>query len=106
MKKLLLLGIAAAALSTTLSACAETASGKVVKATGDTVTIRDTNGVNHTMKTNSNTTYRKKTSMNHKATGSKKAPQPILAEDDFVEIIYSPSTDEELIIEDVVIYTE
>ena len=109
MKKLLILSIAVAALSVGLSACAETASGKVVKATGDTVTIRDANGVDHTMKTTSNTTYRKRISANHHkgslhTTGTKNKSQPILTEDDYIEVIYSPSTDSEWIIEDVVIY--
>ena len=103
MNKLLLLGIAATALSVTLSACAETASGKVVKTNGDTVTIRDANGVDHTMKTTPNTTYRKRMKQSTMAT---KQSQPILVEDDYVEVIYSPSTDSGWIIEDAVIYTE
>ena len=107
MKKLLIMGITAAALSIGLSACAETASGKVVKTDGDTVTIRDANGTEHTMKTTANTTYRKRMSAhkwdNH-STGTKNTSQPILTEDDYIEVIYSPSTDSEWIIEDVVIY--
>ena len=102
MKKLLILSMAVAALSVGLSACAETASGKVVKATGDTVTIRDANGVDHTMKTTPNTTYRKRTQQNMMT--QKTTPQPVFVEDDYVEVIYSPSTDSELIIEDAVIY--
>ena len=100
MKKLLILGVAAASLAIGLSACAETASGKVVKSQGNTVVIRDANGVDHTMKTTSDTTYRKKRATPNTQT----TPQPIFVEDDYVEVIYSPSTDSELIIEDAVIY--
>lgn len=60
MKKLLILGITAAALSIGLSACAETASGKVVKTDGNMVTIRDANGTEHTMKTNENRTRKRR----------------------------------------------
>jgi len=109
MKKLLIAGITALSLSLGLSACAETASGKVVKVHGDTVTIRQADGTEHTMKTSDNTTYRKKVSaqknqgsqMKHSAT-----QKPILVEDDYVEVIYYPADNSEWIIEDAVIYTE
>ena len=109
MKKLLIAGITALSLSIGLSACAETASGKVVKVQGDTVTIRGADGAEHTMKTNESTTYRKKMAtpkahskhMNHPMT-----QKPILVEDDYIEVIYYPATDTEWVIEDAVIYTE
>jgi len=109
MKKLLIAGMTALSLSMALSACAETASGKVVKTHGDTVVIRDANGTEHTMKTNENTTYRKKMS-SHKAHATQmkqhSSQKPILVEDDYVEVIYYPATDTEWIIEDAVIYEE
>ena len=107
MKKLLILGVSAMVLAGALSACAETASGKVVKTNGNMVTIRDANGVDHVMKTTSDTTYRKKMSQkHHKGTHGTKGNTPILVEDDYVEVIYSPVSDSEWIIEDAVIYTE
>ena len=104
MKKLLILGVAAASLAIGLSACAETASGKVVKSQGNTVVIRDANGTDHTMKTNENTTYRKRMKAHKSMHNTTSKQQPILVEDDYVEVIYSPSTNNEWIIEDVVIY--
>ena len=109
MKKLLIAGITALSLSMGLSACAETASGKVVKTDGNTITIRDNNGMEHTMKTNENTTYRKKMSGHHTTSGHvkhKTAQKPILVEDDYVEVIYFPDSNSEWIIEDAVIYEE
>ncbi|MDY6408036.1 MAG: hypothetical protein SPL08_05000 [Pseudomonadota bacterium] len=107
MKKLVIASIASAALLMGLSACAETASGKVVKTNGNLVTIQDSSGSQHTMQTTPDTTYRKrvKSSSEHKNhLGHNKARQPILVEDDYVDIIYYPASDTEWIIEDIVIY--
>ena len=110
MKKYLLTGLMGVALAMGVSACAETTAGKVIKTDGHTVTIRQSDGTEATMNTTEATTYRKK-KVTDKHWNEKSQPQnayfkPIIEEDDFVEVIYSPSTGDEWIIEDVVIYDD
>ena len=110
MKKYLLMGAMSLMLAVGVSACAETTAGKVIKTDGHNVTIRQADGTEATMKTTESTTYRKKKVMDKNWKEDRK-PQtshvkPILEEDDFVEVIYFPSTGDEWVIEDVVIYDD
>ena len=111
MKKILLYSVMALGLSLSLDVCAETATGHVVETNGDSVVVQQENGQQVTMQTTPETTYRKKkVAKRNKIQNGKKMKegetyfQPMLEEDDFIEVIYSPSTGNVLIIEDVVIY--
>ena len=110
MKKYLMMGIMGLGLTVSVSACAETTSGKVVKADGHAVTIRQADGSEATMKTTEATTYRKKKvadkNWNENTKPQKSQIKPILEEDDYIEVIYFPATGDEWIIEDVVIYDD
>ena len=110
MKKYLMTGMMGLVLAIAVSACAETTAGKVVKTDGHSVTIRQADGTEATMKTTDTTTYRKKKVVDKHWNENKKPNQshykPIIEEDDFIEVIYNPSTGDEWVIEDVVIYDD
>lgn len=112
MKKLLLLGVAIAGCVCGTNVFAESVSGKVVSTDGNTVVVQQQNGQKSTMQVTPETTYRKKKAGKDKMKNSSADMKnqayytPILEEDDWVDIIYSPTADSMLIIEDVVIYDD
>lgn len=106
MKKTVLFGTAALALILTATAHAETVTGKVIETDGNQVTIEKKDGTKHTLKTTSDTTYRKKKMTRHdKKHHEKGRYEPMLEESDWVEVIYTPSNNE-LIIEEVTIWDD
>ena len=113
MKKLLLAGVIALAMGMGTDVLAESVSGKVVSVNGNNVTVRQQDGTQATMQVTSDTTYRKKKMEKHddmkKKHHNKKGKtyyQPMMEEDDWVDIIYSPSTGNIMIIEDVIVYDD
>jgi glycine cleavage system H lipoate-binding protein len=111
MKKILLCSVMALSLGVSVGALAETATGHVVETNGSSVTVQQENGQQVTMQTTPETTYRtKKIVKRNKIQDGKKMKkgdtyfQPMVEEDDFIEVIYSPSSGNVLIIEDVVIH--
>ena len=113
MKKLLLTAVAIAALTIGADVMAESISGKVVATDGNQVTVRQKDGTKTTLQATPQTTYRTiKVSKHHKKKGAHQAMkeggtyQPMVEEDDWVDIIYSPSTDSVYVIEDVIIYDD
>ena len=106
MKKLLMTGILSLGLMFSLSACAETTVGKVVKTDGNHVTIEKKDGSQATMKTTDETVYRKKEKMKTASGNETHQYVPILEEADIVEVIYDPKTDTEWIIEEVIIWED
>ena len=104
MKKLLFCGLALTGLALGLSACAETKTGKVVKADAHHMVIQASDGTQTTLKTTPNTTYQKKKGMKHGKHHQKQAPaQPLVAVDDMVEVVYMPGNNE-MIVEEVTIW--
>ena len=104
MKKLLFCGLALTGLAMGLSACAETRSGKVIKADSHHMVIQAHDGTQMTLKTTPDTTYQKKKAMKHGKHHQKQATaQPLVAVDDMVEVIYMPSNNE-MIVEEVTIW--
>ena len=97
MKKLIYLASAAFAL-TVLSARAETVVGEVVSVTDDIITVQNKEGQQMSFKTNDNTTYRKKAlHKHHKKKRGMRGPadwsyEPIVEEDDWIEVVYDPKT--------------
>ena len=113
MKKLLFVSALALVIGLGTSACAESVSGKVVSTDGNSVTVRQQDGTKTTMQVTPDTTYRKKKiakqdkmKKGHHVKRGEAYYQPMLEEDDWVDIIYSPSTGDVMIIEDVVIYDD
>lgn len=111
MKKILLCSIMALGMGLSVGCLAETATGHVVETNGASVTVQQENGQQVTMQTTPETTYRKKKiAKRNKIQDGKKMKegeayfQPMVEEDDFIEVIYSPKTGDILIIEDVVIH--
>ncbi|MBR6231934.1 MAG: hypothetical protein IKQ99_02415 [Alphaproteobacteria bacterium] len=110
MKKLLLLSTACL-----LCACmsnAETISGNVVKTKNNMVTLQTEDGEKINLQTTDGTTYRKK-KVYRKGSKGKIAPasnsfQPMVEEDDWVEITYTPATNEmqNAEIQEVIIYDD
>ena len=97
MKKTLFLTAAALAFSI-LSARAETVMGEVVSVTNDIITVQNQEGKQMSFKTNDNTTYRKKAlHKHHKKKRGMRGPadwsyEPIVEEDDWIEVVYDPKT--------------
>ena len=113
MKNILLAGVGALVTLVGINAAAESISGKVVSKDGDTVVVRQNDGTKMTLQATPDTTYREKKVAKHdKMRHGKKIAkgqtyyQPMLEEDDWVDIIYSPDTNSMYIIEDVVIYDD
>jgi len=113
MKKLLLAGAIALALGMGTDVLADSVSGKVVSVDGNQVTVQKKDGSQATMQVSSDTTYRKKKVAKEdkmkKGQHIKKGEtyyKPMMEEDDWVDIIYSPSTGDMLIIEDVIVYDD
>ena len=111
MKQILLCSVMGLCLGASMAVYAETTSGHVVDTEGTTVVVQQKDGTQVKMQTTPETTYRKKkiAKRNKIQNGQKMKEgeayfQPMIEEDDFIEVIYSPSTGEMLIIEDVVIY--
>ena len=98
MKKVLLLGTLC--LLFPILANAETVSGEVIKAKKNSITIRTENGEKMTLHTTDGTDYRQK-KVYHKGRKNKGkiTPadtyfEPMVEEDDWVEITYTPATNE------------
>ncbi len=113
MKKLLIAGAAALVLIGTASVQAETVQGKVLSTKGNTVTIQQKDGTIKSLTTTDNTTYRKKKMMkkNKMKHGQmlekgKTYYEPLMEEDDWIEIVYTPTSDNEMVIEDVTVYDD
>ena len=111
MKQILLCSVMALGLMVSGTVCAETTSGHVVDTEGTIVVVQQEDGTQVKMQTTPETTYRKKKIAKHNKIqdGQKMKKgeayfQPMIEEDDFIEVIYSPSTGDVLIIEDVIIY--
>lgn len=101
MKKLLLAAVAVSAFMAATAVCAETVSGQVSKVDGNAVTIKTADGQKKTFTTNEKTSYRKKstkkakTPMNRKMMKKNMATasyQPMVDEDEWVEVVYDPTT--------------
>lgn len=95
-KSILMTGLALLVLAPCVQA--ETISGKVSQVSPSSVTVTLDNGEQVTMQLNDNTTYRsKKYHHKHKVKrGAQETDaswyfQPMFEEDDYVEVIYSPS---------------
>ncbi len=109
---IILCGVAALALGTGTLVRAETLTGKVVAAKGNDITVQQADGTQKTLKVNDDTTYRKKKMMKKdKAKQHKKMKRgemasytPLVEEDDWVEVVYSPTTGDGWIVEDVTVY--
>ena len=91
---------------------AETISGEVTGVRKNTITIRAEDGEKMTLHTTDNTSYREKKvarkGKKHKGKmhSAETYYRPMVEEDDWVDIIYSPSTGDMLIIEDVIVYDD
>ena len=113
MRKFLIFSAFFAAICASIGAqAAETTQGKVKSQKGDYVVIITDNGNEINMVATDNTTYRKKKIQRYKKGKSMRQEngyfKPLMEEDDWVEITYSPSTGTptEYIIEDVIIYDD
>ena len=90
--------MATAIILAILPAKAETVMGEVISVTDDIITVQNKDGQQMSFKTNDNTTYRKKAlRKHHKKKRGMRGPndwtyEPIVEEDDWVEIIYNPKT--------------
>ena len=97
-----------------LPANAETVMGEVISVTDDIVTVKTQDGQQMAFQTNDNTTYRKKAlHKHHKKKRGMRGPadwtyEPIAEEDDWVEISYTPATNEmqSAEIQEVVVYDD
>lgn len=113
MKKLLLAGAVVLALGAGAEVLADSVSGKVVSVDGNQVTVQKKDGTQATMQVSPDTTYRKKKIAKHdkmkKGYHVKKGEayyKPMMEEDDWVDVIYSPSTGDVWVIEDVIVYDD
>ncbi len=113
MKKLLIAGVAALVLVGTASARAETIQGKVLSTKGNMVTIQQKDGTIKSLTMTDNTTYRKKKMMKknkmkhgHLKEKGKTYYEPMMEEDDWIEIVYTPTSDTEMVAEDVTVYDD
>jgi len=99
MKKTLYLATTILALNI-LPAAAETIMGEVVSVTDDIITVKNKDGQQMSFQTNDNTTYRKKTlQKHHKKKRGMRGPaswsyEPIAEEDDWIEVVYDPKTEQ------------
>ena len=112
MKKVLLLGTLCL-LGTNL-ACAETISGEVVKAKKNAIVVNTENGEKMTFQTTDGTTYRQKKvtrkgKMRHgKRTSADSYYEPMVEEEDWVEITYTPATNDmqSAEVQEIVVYDD
>lgn len=109
----LMFGIMAIGLSITTTGQAETISGQVVQKKGNDITVKTQDGSEKSMQLNDNTTYRKKKILKHgkihlgkKLNKGDSYYKPLLEEDDWVEIIYTPAPTEGWWIEEVTVYDD
>ena len=114
MKKLCLT-VAVAALFISFTANAETAKGKVIDTNGHMITVQTQNGDQVTMALTDNTTYRKKKTSKRdmkkhskKHAKSKTYYEPLVEEDDWIELTYTPAKDStsNAVVEDVIVYDD
>lgn len=114
MKKILLSAVAAAVLCS-FAVQAETVQGKVKEVKGNTVVMETKDGTLKTFKASDNTSYKKKKVMkkDKKKHGKqmKKGDvyfQPMIEEDDWIELTYTPATQDldESEIDQVVVYDD
>ena len=109
MKKLLFLGICC--LMGTSIACAETVYGKVIRANDDTLTVKTEDGQKMDMQMTDNTTYRQKRvrqrikKSRHQMSKMDGYFEPMVEEDDWVEITYTPNNNVQEI-QEVIIYDD
>ena len=113
MKNILLVGVSALVAFVSVNTSAESISGKVISKEGDTVVVRQSDGTKMTLTATPDTTYREKKVAKHdKMRQGKKIAKgqsyykPMVEEDDWVDIVYSPDTNSVYVIEDVVIYDD
>ena len=113
MKKTIYLIATAAALAI-LPAKAEVVMGEVVSVTDDIITVKNQQGQQMSFQTNDNTTYRKKAlHKHHKKKRGMRGPadwtyEPIAEEDDWVEVTYTPATNDMQTaeVQEIVIYDD
>ncbi len=110
-KFLILSAVFAAICAWGFQAQAETAQGKIKSQKGDYIVILMDDGNEMNLVATDNTTYRKKKIQRYKKGKSMRQEngyfKPLMEQDDWVEITYSPSgTPTEYIIEDVIIYDD
>ena len=110
MKKILILG---ACLLATSFAQAETISGEVVGVNKNAIMVRTEDGEKMTLNTTDNTAYREKKVRKAKKYKGKMHPMdtyylPMVEEDDWVEVTYTPATNEtqSAEIQEVVVYSD
>ena len=106
MKKLLMIGVC---LLATSLAQAETISGKITNIKKNTVIVKAEDGKKTTLNTTDNTSYRKKkVSRKGKTHAANTYYKPMMEEDDWVEITYTPAKNEtqSAEIQEVVIYDD
>lgn len=113
MKKLLYALALTTAVTLGTAALADTITGKVVDTDGDTITVQQKNGKEKKLTATPDTTYRKKKILKkdkmrhgHRMHKGDAYYKPLLEEDDWVEIIYTPTPDNDWIIEDVTVYDD
>ncbi len=113
MKKMLIAGVAALVLVGTAAVRAETIEGQVVSTKGNQVTIQQKDGTIKTLTSTDETTYRKKKMLkkDKKKDGRmmKKGDayyKPLMEEDDWIEVVYTPTDDNNLVMEDVTVYDD
>ena len=94
-------------------AWAETLAGKIISTDNNTLTIQQADGTKQTVQTNDNTTFHKKKllkrkKMKHDKDGKMKKMNalPWAEEDDWVEITYTPTSENDWVVEDVTIYDD
>ena len=112
MKKLLLIGTMC--LLGGHMACAETISGEVVKAKKDMITVRTDGGEKMSFQTTDGTTYRQKKVRRkgkmHKGrmTTADSYYEPMVEEDDWVEITYTPAKNDmqSAEIQEIIVYED
>lgn len=113
MKQILIAGVTALAIAGSFNANAETMTGKVLSRNGDQVTLQQKDGTIKSLTVTDNTTYRKKKIMKknkvkkgHTMKKGEAYYQPMLEEDDWVEVVYTPTEDNDLVMEDVTVYDD
>lgn len=113
MKQLLIAGVAALAIAGSFSVNAETMTGKVLSRNGDQITLQQKDGTIKSLTVTDNTTYRKKKMMKknkvkkgHTMKKGESYYQPMIEEDDWVEVVYTPTEDNDLVMEDVTVYDD
>jgi hypothetical protein len=113
MKHILIAGITALTIAISFSVNAETMTGKVLSRNGDQITLQQKDGTIKSLTITDNTTYRKKKIMKRnkvkKGHTMKKGESyylPMVEENDWVEIVYTPTEENDLIMEDVTVYDD